>query len=96
VKDLTEELFELRAGVDEIDAQILVLLARRFANVRRMGEIKTSLGRPLRDPAREKQVLSRLSAMNEKLQQDIPQDFLEEMFGCIIQWSLKIQQRKGF
>lgn len=92
----TEEVLTIRAEIDEIDAQILVLLARRFDRVRRMGELKTSAGSPLRDTAREKQILLRLTEINLKLQKDVPQECLEEIFQSIMDWGLKIQQKNGY
>jgi chorismate mutase len=95
VKELAGELNEHRAAIDEYDAQILTLLAMRLQRAKQMGQIKTAMGKPLRDPLREKQIFSRLAELNNQLQSDVPPECIEEVFAGIIGWSLKVQQKKG-
>ena len=91
MKDSIENLNHLRTQVDELDAQLLVLLSERLSLARRMGQIKNAQARPMRDPTREQQVLRRLTELNSKLQRDVPQDCLEDVFHVIMDWSLKVQ-----
>lgn len=95
MKELAGELNEHRAAIDEYDAQILTLLAMRLQRAKQMGQIKTAMGKPLRDPLREKQIFSRLAELNNQLQSDVPPECIEEVFAGIIGWSLKVQQKKG-
>jgi chorismate mutase/prephenate dehydratase len=50
-------LAALRGSLDDTDARIVQLIARRFALVEGIGAAKASEGRVLRDPARESRVL---------------------------------------
>ena len=53
------KLEDSRRLIDEVDAEILVLLKRRAALARRIGELKLRAGLPVVDPMREDVVLGR-------------------------------------
>ncbi len=53
-------LEELRNRIDEVDRQLARLLEERLRLCREIGEAKARQGAPLRDPAREDEVLSRV------------------------------------
>lgn len=53
-----------RAEIDEIDAQLLRLVNRRARIAVRVGALKSVAGLPLRDPARESDVLARACREN--------------------------------
>lgn len=55
-----ELLAEERAGIDNIDAALINLLAERFRHTQRVGRLKAEHGLPPADPAREKQQVARL------------------------------------
>jgi len=55
------ELEQLRAEIDSIDRDILRLVAERVRLVLRVGEVKRARQMPVYDPAREKDVLEKLS-----------------------------------
>ena len=55
-------LGECRNNIDAIDAELLSLLNRRVAAVKRIAQIKKRSRLPVVDPAREKEVLERASA----------------------------------
>lgn len=57
LEEPSEELAENRLRLDEIDEQIVRLLAQRLEVGRRIGRIKAQTGRPIRDEAREAEVL---------------------------------------
>lgn len=57
------QLAEYRAQIDECDAQLVQLLARRFAVTEKIGELKARAHLPAADPAREKVQLARLRAL---------------------------------
>lgn len=50
-----------RQVIDRIDATVLALLSERLAVAEAIGTIKTTLGVPLHDPAREDDVLRRIA-----------------------------------
>jgi chorismate mutase/prephenate dehydratase len=59
------ELRQLRSRIDALDRQIVALLNQRAKLARAAGEEKARLGEPVRDEAREREVLLRVSMANE-------------------------------
>ena len=57
--DEVREIQELRAKVDEIDAEIIRLLDERTRIARQIGLAKSNLGLPIQDERRETEVLKR-------------------------------------
>ena len=56
------ELNDIRKNIDAIDDELVALFTRRMDSAREVAEAKQQLGRPLRDHAREREVLNRLTA----------------------------------
>ena len=54
------ELAHLRGEIDRIDGQLLALFLERMRVVDELGETKRSLGLPVRDEAREAELLARI------------------------------------
>lgn len=57
------ELREARGQIDELDRELVALLARRTELARRAGRAKAELGLPIRDPAREAELLAEREAL---------------------------------
>ena len=53
------ELDTLRGAIDEVDRQIVALFERRMAVTRRVGEYKQSVGMPVLDSGREREVIAK-------------------------------------
>ncbi len=84
------ELGELRAGIDSVDAEIVRLLDRRARLARRIGEIKQKNGLQAYAPARERAVLDRVRTLSTG---DFPRGGLEEVFREIISSSISLEAR---
>ena len=56
----TDILREHRARIDELDEQLICLLAERFEITKTVGELKAKTGLPVADPQREKEQIARL------------------------------------
>lgn len=52
------ELNELRDQIDEVDQQMIDLLARRLGLVEKVGEVKSQYGLPIYVPEREAAMLA--------------------------------------
>jgi chorismate mutase len=65
-----EELEELRASIDNLDAALVHLLAERFKCTQRVGRLKAAHGMPPADPARESRQVARLRALAQDAQLD--------------------------
>jgi chorismate mutase len=55
-----DELARLRRSIDQVDSQILTLLAERAGLVRSIGDYKREAQLPVYDPERERRVIARL------------------------------------
>jgi chorismate mutase/prephenate dehydrogenase len=74
---MTLELSRLREDIDAIDAELVRLLARRLEKVAEVGRIKSRLGLPVWDPAREAALLAERRAEAEAL--GVPPDLVEDV-----------------
>ena len=55
------ELKDIRTNIDEIDDQLVKLFVRRMDCTRQVAEAKRASGRPIRDHARERDIVNRLT-----------------------------------
>ena len=81
---------ELRAGIDEVDAEIVGLLDRRAALARGIGELKQREGLAVYAPARERRVLDRVASLGDG---GFPRRGLEAVFREIISTSVSLETR---
>jgi len=73
-------LDECRVAIDEIDNEMLTLLNKRMKVVERVGEIKKETGGAIYRPEREKAIIDRLVALNEKEGGLLNQSAIEAIF----------------
>lgn len=81
-------LQESRKRIDSIDEQIVALLNRRAAEVKRIGRIKTAAGLPLIDGQRESDIYRRVTAESYG---QITNDSLLRIFEQILRESRRMQ-----
>jgi chorismate mutase / prephenate dehydratase len=89
-REKPNEMGALRAGIDEVDEEIVRLLDRRARLARRIGEIKQENGLEAYAPARERAVLDRVAVLSAG---DFPRRGLEAVFREIISSSLSLEAR---
>lgn len=78
-----------RLQIDRINEQILELLAKRHALVLEIARQKETMGLPLRDPAREVEMITHAKNKAEIL--GLSPDFAEALFALILKESRRIQ-----
>ena len=85
------DLKELRHEIDSIDTKIVDLIERRMSVSKEVGDYKASIGMPIYDPSREKEVIEkRIALLNDKkLEKDI-----DEIFELIMKLSRDKQVRE--
>ena len=85
------QLEDLRKQLNELDRQLIELIAERQAVVERVGELKRSSSQATRDYEREKQVLDGARATAEEL--GVPPEVAAEVMRLLIRTSLTRQER---
>jgi len=76
---------EVRAGVDALDAQLVELLARRFAYMRAAARLKPERSQ-VRDEARKAEVIANVRRQAEAL--GIPGDVAGELWERLVELSI--------
>ncbi len=84
------ELRETRELIDELDREILRLLGQRIHLARRLGRIKGASQLPLRDPAREREVLR--VRREWATQEALDPDWVAQLFERVMALALSEQQ----
>ena len=83
------ELVEARDLIDELDRELVSLLARRAELSRRARAAKAREGKPVHDPTREAQVLSARRAWAKEA--SIDEQSVEDVFRAILRFSRRVQ-----
>ena len=76
------ELLEMRHSIDNIDAALIHLLAERFKQTRKVGELKARQGLPAADPMREARQIARLRSL--AVTADLDPEFAEKFLGFLV------------
>lgn len=83
-------LEELRESIDQLDRQMVQLLAKRLELVLRVGEIKRAHDVAAHDPTRERDLLDKVARVAPA---PLTPEMAERIFECIIQESRNLEQR---
>lgn len=84
------DLDALRSSLDQLDDRIVSILAERQKLVDQVSSCKESEQRFLKDPAREKEILDRLTKIGSKY--DLDGDFVGRVFREVIDFSTRRQE----
>jgi len=87
-QDGHEDIASLRNAIDDIDEKLLGLLNRRLELAVRIGSLKKESGEPVRDGAREREILQRLATRNAG---PLKREYLERIFSDIFMNSRELQ-----
>ncbi|NNN45976.1 MULTISPECIES: bifunctional chorismate mutase/prephenate dehydrogenase [unclassified Vibrio] len=91
---MVEELNVLREQIDEVDKQMVELLARRLALVEKVGEVKSRDGLPIYVPEREASMLA--SRREEAQRKGIPPQLIEDILRRTMRESYASEKDSGF
>ncbi|HOE12179.1 MAG TPA: prephenate dehydratase [bacterium] len=83
------DLADLRKEIDAIDREIVSLLHRRGECAQKVGQIKNERGEPFYVPAREKEILERLTQMQDG---PFPKEAIAAVYKEIISACLSLQK----
>ena len=91
---MVAELTALRDQIDEVDKELLNLLAKRLELVAEVGEVKSRFGLPIYVPEREASMLASRRAEAEAL--GVPPDLIEDILRRVMRESYSSENDKGF
>ncbi|MEJ2764100.1 bifunctional chorismate mutase/prephenate dehydrogenase [Photobacterium sp. MCCC 1A19761] len=91
---MVAELTKLRDQIDEVDQQMVALLARRLALVEEVGHVKSQHGLPIYAPDREAAMLA--SRRREAENQGVPPDLIEDILRRTMRESYASENDSGF
>jgi chorismate mutase/prephenate dehydratase len=78
-----------RAEIDEIDAEIIKLLKKRFELSREIGKIKRQLKKDIEDGNRDQEVVNNY---RKRAENKLSEDFLEDLVRLILKYSKEAQK----
>ena len=85
---MDEELKRLRGEIDAIDRSIVELLEKRVEAAKKIGALKAKSGRPVSDPAREKEVLENAAKSTR-----LDKEFIRGIFSSTIEYCKHAEKR---
>lgn len=89
----SKRLIELRCDIDELDAQIVSLLAERVRKTTDVGRIKALSGEASIDPERQTQRKAMLGGLASK--HDVDRLLLDEVYSVISRWTVRNHELLG-
>jgi chorismate mutase/prephenate dehydrogenase len=87
---MSAHLRELRDEIDEIDREIVELLAKRLRLVMKVGEFKRAHDLAIYDPDRERDLLARVA---KHAPAPLEPEMAQRIFQCVIQESRDLEKR---
>ena len=84
------ELVEVRDLIDELDLELVALLARRGRLAKRALRAKSRIGKAVRDPGREDALLA--DRRTWAASRDLDPERVEEIFRAVLQFSVALQE----
>ncbi|HEU4988469.1 MAG: chorismate mutase [Gemmatimonadota bacterium] len=84
-----ESLARLRAEIEQVDREVIRLIARRIDLARQVGAVKRAAGLPALDPGREAAVIRRVSEVARE--EGAPEEDVRYLFWHIIGMSRRVQ-----
>ncbi len=88
-----DELSQYRQEIDNIDKQIINLLAQRYELTKKVADYKNKNNLPSLQPERWQEVLNEKKAIWKKLW--LPEDYIQELWDIMHKYSLKYQRNNG-
>ena len=91
LKAMQDEMSDVRRVIDELDDELVALLAKRQRQIERAAKVKPSLGIPARVPDRVDEVLARVLAAARR--EGLSVEVAMNLWNAIIEWSIQYEER---
>ncbi|MBU2869169.1 bifunctional chorismate mutase/prephenate dehydrogenase [Colwellia sp. E2M01] len=92
--DFQEKLTVLRDEIDEIDSDLVKLLQRRLSVTSKVGQLKSSVGKPIYDPIREASLFEK--RRNQAIDAGLSGDLIEDVLRRLMRDSYMSQDASGY
>ena len=91
LKAMQDEMSDIRRIIDELDDELVALLAKRQQQIERAARVKPALGIPARVPERVDEVMARVlgAARREGLSVEVAMN----LWTAVIEWSIHYEER---
>jgi isochorismate pyruvate lyase len=86
------DLSEVRLEIDRVDADLVGLIAERFAYVERAWQLKLGAGQEASVPWRNQQVIDKVRARAAEV--GVPPDLIEALWRQMIGWFIQYEEEK--
>ncbi len=94
MKDFDQQLLKLRDQIDEIDQQLVELLAKRREITSKVGKLKSEIGKPIFDAEREAALIEKRRAQASVA--GVNADLIEDVLRRIMRDSYQSQDESGY
>ena len=88
---LQDEMSDVRRMIDEIDDELVALLAKRQRQIERAARVKPGLGIPARAPERVDEVLARVLGASRR--ESFSVELAMTLWTNIIEWAIQYEER---
>lgn len=92
MSDFSQQLSQLREGIDELDSQLVELLKKRTALTKQVGQIKSQTGMPIYVPEREAELLSKRK--QQAAEAGVSESLVEDLLRRIMRDSYHTQNNQ--
>jgi isochorismate pyruvate lyase len=91
LRELQDEMTDVRRIIDDIDDELVALLAKRQRQIERAARVKPGLGIPARAPERVDEVLARVLGASRR--EGLSVEVAMKLWTAIIEWSIQYEER---
>ncbi|MFM8859990.1 MAG: chorismate mutase [Methylocystis sp.] len=88
---LQDEMSDVRRIIDELDDELVALLAKRQRQIERAARVKPGLGIPARAPERVDEVIARVLGASRR--EGLSVEVAMKLWTMIIEWSIQYEER---
>lgn len=88
---LQDEMSDVRRLIDELDDEIVALLAKRQRQIERAARVKPGLDIPARAPERVDEVIARV--LGASIREGLSVEVAMKLWTMIIEWSIQYEER---
>ena len=81
-KEVPEKLLDYRSKIDELDTELIDVLARRFQVVKNVGHLKVQEGMSVVQPSRAQEVVDK--AMEMGSENGLDPEFIKQLYNLMI------------